>query len=330
MIRILKTNTPLNYVLMFVLMLILWAFKFYYMPTATENYEIENLIFTEFPTTIFGKYLSALIAFFVFFSIGLLIIKVNSDLLIVESAYQSPGIIYVLFTGFFINAQRITPVMISSILTFLSVIILMYSYQKHKAITNCFNSGLIFAIAILFSPKFILFLPILIIALYTTKTVQWREVVVLIMGVLCPLVIFFSFTYLYGDIKLATDKITGVFKQSFQSVRYSTYYILILLPAVFWGLVAITSRYSVKVSKKVSARKFQSLISFCIIFFLVYFISPISDNESICILFAPISILIPNIIVNSKRISALLVFYGILVSLIISQFFQISFYLSVF
>jgi hypothetical protein len=40
--------------------------------------------------------------------------------------------------------------------------------------------------------------------------------------------------------------------------------------------------------------------------------------------------LIPNIIVNSKRISALLVFYGILVSLIISQFFQISFYLSVF
>ncbi len=330
MIRLLKTNTPLNYALMFVLMLILWAFKFYYMPTATENYEIKNLIFTEFPSTIFYKYFSAIIAFIVFFCLGLLIIKVNSDLLIVESAYQSPGVIYVLFTGFFINSQRITPVMLSGILIFISVIIIMYSYQKFKANSNCFNAGLIFAMAILLSPKFVCFLPLLVIALFITKSVHWRELVVLVMGILTPLIIFFSFAWLYGDINSVGNKISASFTQTFASVRYSTYYFLILIPAVIWSIIAIFSRYTVGVSKKVSTRKFQTLTAISILFFVAYFISPVSDNETISILYAPASMLIPNIIINSKRGSTLVIFYGIIISLVFSQFFQISFYLTVF
>ncbi len=330
MIRILKTNTPLNYALMFVLMLILWAFKFYYMPTATENYEIQNIIFTELPNTVFGKYLSAVIAFIVFYCIGLLVIKVNSDLLIVESAYQSPGIFYILFTGFFINSQRITPVMISGILIFISVILIMYSHQKYKAYSNNFNSGFVFALAILLSPKFVVFLPLLLIALFITKSVQWKEVVVFIMGILTPLILFFSFTWLYGDLISVNKKIASSFTQTFQSVRYSTYYFLVLLPAVIWSIVALISKYTVNVSKKVSTRKFQTLTAICILFFVAYFVSPVSDNETISILYAPASILISNILINSKRISTLIIFYGIIISICFSQFFQISFYLTVF
>lgn len=330
MIRTLKTNTPINYILMFVLMLIFWTFKFFYMPTAIESYEAHSLIFSSVPETTFFKYFSAIFAFAAFYSIGILLVKINSDLLIVESAYQSPGVIFALLTGFFINSQRITPVMISGILVFLSVVIIMYSYKKYKAYSNCFNSGLVFAIAILIYPKLVAFLPLLIIALFITKTVEWREIVILFMGILSPLILFFSLIGLYGNISDVWKEIQTAFSQSIQTARYSAYYALILSPFILLTIAALISKYTVVISKKVSTRKFQTLIAVILLFFFVYFIAPIAENESVILLYAPVSLLISNVVINSGKRTSRMFLYGIFVFICFTQFFQISFYLSVF
>lgn len=330
MIRLLKTNTPANYLLMFVLMIILWGFKLIYVPTAIEEYEYPSLLFSSFPKTIFFQYLSAILSFALFYAIGLLIIKINSDLIIVESAHQSPGIIYAIFTGFFINSQRITPATIAGLLLFLSIVIILYSYKKFNAPENCYNAGLIYGVALLLNPKFVAFFPLIVVVLFMTKAVNWREIVILLMGIITPLLLFFSFIWLYGNVTVQIEKISLFFTQSFNATRYNSFNVLVLLVPIFWSITAILSKYSINVLNKVSTRKLQNICVLSSFVFMLFFSSPFSDNESITLLYPFSSILISNVFVNAKRRTSIFFLFGILTSIILSQIFQISFYLSVF
>ncbi|MDD3740548.1 MAG: DUF6427 family protein, partial [Bacteroidales bacterium] len=329
-IKLLKSNTPANYVLMFAIMLVLWAFKFIFMPTAIENFESYNLFFNSFPETIFYKYFSTILGFLAVFFFALILNKTNSDLLIVKSAYQSPGVFFILLSGTYINSQRMTPILLSAILLFLSILILMYSYQKFKAFDNGFNSGLVFSLGVLIFPKLIFFFPFLIFTLFYIKPIQWRELVVFFMGILTPLIMYISIVWLYGNINPLFSKLDVIFSQIFSSGKYSLFYSLVLLPPIIWGILSIIAKYYFKTSNKISTRKFQNLIVIFIPYFVILFFSPIIENEAIVFLYAPLSLLFSNIIISAEQKVGSFFLFGIIVTLCLSQFFQISFYLSVF
>lgn len=330
MIKLLRSNTPANYILMFVFMLILWAFKLIYMPTAIEKFETQSLFFNSFPETIFNKYFFSIIGFIVFLIFALVIIKINSDLLIVKSAYQSPGLIFILLSGIFINSQRITPVLLAAILLFLSIMILMYSYQKFKAFDNCFNSGLVFSLGLLIFPKLIFFLPFILFTLFFIKSIQWREFVIFIMGLLTPLIMFFSFFWLYNDINSVIKQIGEIFSQTFSTEKYTIFHSVVLIPPLIWAILTIFAKYLYSPSNKVSARKFQTVLEIFVFYFIILYLSPLMENEAVVLLYAPLCLLISNLIINTGKKVSLFFLYGIIITLCFSQFFQISFYLSVF
>lgn len=330
MIRIFKTNSPLNYAIMFALMIVFWAFKFIFMPTGIENYETTGLFSINLGQTLSLKYLSAFLSFTAYYLFALLIIKINSDLLIVENAYQSPGILYVIMSGFYINSQQISPLLFSGMLVFVSISILMYAHTKHIALSNAFNAGFVFAVAILIYPKFVLFLPLVIIVLYIVKRAVWREIVVLFLGIIAPLILYYSLSWLYGDISSVLEKTRINLLQTFHVVRYTKYNIIIFAPLTFWAITAIISKFNFNALKKVSTRKFQTATSVTVLFFLVFFLCPMSPDESISAIYAPASLMLSSVIINSKKKIRLLVFWGIVVSVIFTQIYQISFYLSVF
>jgi len=330
MIKLLRSNNPANYVFMFAFMLILWAFRLIYMPTAIENFETYNLIFKDLPETIFSQYFVSIIGFVAIFLFALLINKSNSELLIVKSAYQSPGMFYVILSGLYINAQRLTPLLLSSILLFISILILMHSYQKYKAFDNCYNAGLVFGIGILVFPKLILFFPLLVFALFYIKPVQIRELLLLLMGIFTPLILFISFVWLYGDLKSEMTKLSIIFSQTFQKGKFSFFYIIVLLNPVLWAILTIIAKYLYSPSNKVSTRKFQTIIVIMVLYFLFLYISPLFENEAIVFLYAPLCFLFSNIIISAKTKISVFFFYGLLISLFVSQFFQISFYFSMY
>ncbi len=330
MIKLLKSNTPANYILMFVIMLTLWAFKFIFMPTAIENFESYNLFFKSLPETIFYKYFSTIIGFVILFFFALIINKTNSELLIVKSAYQSPGVFLILLSGTYINAQRITPILMSAILLFSSILILMYSYQKFKAFDNGFNSGILFSLGVLIYPKLIFFFPFLVFTLFYIKPIQWRELIVFFMGILTPLLLYFSIAWLYGDINSVMVKIKMIFSQIYGSWKYSLFYSIVLFPPIIWGILAIIAKYFYNPSNKISTRKFQNLLVIFIAYFVALYLSPIIENEAIVFLYTPLCLLFSNIIISAEQKVGSFFLYGIIITLCLSQFFQISFYLSVF
>ena len=85
MIKLLKSNSPLNYLLIFGIMLVFWAFKFVFMPSGVENYEVYGLFQINFGHRLIYQYLNTFIGFVIYFLLALLLVKANSDLQIVEN-----------------------------------------------------------------------------------------------------------------------------------------------------------------------------------------------------------------------------------------------------
>ncbi|NLB87368.1 MAG: hypothetical protein GX793_09935 [Bacteroidales bacterium] len=330
MIKLFKSNRAINYLIILGVMLILWAFKFIFMPSGIENYEVSGLFQIKFGHRLIYQYLNTFIGFIIYFSFVALLIKINSDLQIVENTYQGLGIIFAFLSGAFINIQEYNNVLISSLLIFISILIIFYSIKKHFALDNAFNSGLIFSIAIIFFPKAILFFPLLIISMFIVKPTNGREIISLIIGILTPLLLFYSYFWLFGDFDSIILKTKQSFTQNFSLSRYSFHNKIVFIPLIFISVYAILSKYILNVSQKLNTKKFQNIIVIYLIYSLILFLSPLMPDEIIVSLYPAIALLLTEIIINSKSKTLQIILIIAFIGLILSHLFQIYFYFSIF
>lgn len=321
MIKLLKSNNPVNLLIMLALMIILWAFKFFYMPTPIESYETPSYFFPTVIESTKWKYLSAIAAFIIYYIFSLLIIKTNADLVIVESAYQSPGIFFILLTGIYINIQRVIPETLAGMLIFIAIIRIFYSYKKFNALGNCFDAGLLFGIAVLLVSKYILFFLILIIALVTIRPFKFREIISMIFGSLCVFIIVISFIFLYGDFDKFIFITTSSFTKTFTRVN-NINNLYIFLPVIVISTIAIASKFVLNISQNIFTRKAQNVLISFLLFSLIYFTSPLSNNESVGIIYAPLSLLLSNLFIKTNKPANYSLLMGIIACIIFLQIFQ--------
>lgn len=330
MIKILKANNPINYLLMFGLMLSLWAFKFYYMPTEIEAYILKNYILPGFPETVFMKYLSAVLSFIVYYLFALLIIKFNANLMIVENAYQSAGVIFVMMTGFFINSQRILPETLASFTLFIAVMQIFNSYQKIKAELNILDASIFTALTVILVHKLVFVIALVFIVMVIIRPVKTKEVLIYFTGILFSFLVLVAIVWLTGDIAEAYDIGKQAVISKFAEFKYNSFNYIVFTPMIILAAISVFSRFSLSQSRKVSARKFQNAIVFIIVCLTVFFVSPHATNEGIVLIYPWVAILLSNVIINAKSVYASIVFVGFLVSLYAVHVLQIVFYLSIF
>lgn len=328
MINKLQRNTPINYIIILTIMLVLWLFRFIYMPTSIEIYEVNNFLFSQAPEGKLYDFLSSLLGFLFIYLTALYMAKINIDLNIIENTYQMPALFYVLLSGFYINAQRFLPSLVAGNIMFSSIVILFYSYKKNNSYSNCFDAGLLFGIASLFYIKFIIFFPLLIIALAIIKKTEWRELIIIFLGLLTPLLITSSIIFLFSDYLSFFEKIKLIFNQVFTDSKLNFPNSIAIYFILFWILIAIIYKFLIRSSQKVVSQKFQIIIILILICYTLYYVSPYSDTESITITFCPLSILLTNVISKIKRKN--IFFWILLGTIIISQAVQIIFYLSIY
>lgn len=330
MIKLLRTNTPINYAVMLIVMLVLWVFKFYYMPTPIETFDFQSLLLPTCPETVFCNYASAGAAFIVLYAFAVLLIKVNSDLQIIESAYQSPGFAFVLLTGVFINTQRVIPVLIASLLLFLAIIRVFYAFNRTNAKKNSFDAGFLTALSFIIFNKFIFLSPLVFIVFLMIRQIKLKEIIIFIVGLVMPIFIVAALVYLYGDSTAYYESIVANIEVTFTVAKYNTYNYSLFLPIVIMSILAVVSKFIINKKLKVSSRRHQNALVLIIIVFLVFFVSIYSSVEGVVLLFAPLSLFLSNIIMYAKRINKLVVLYGFIIVIIMSQLMQIAYYLSLY
>lgn len=330
MIKIIKANNPINFVLMFLLMFIVWAFKFYYMPTEIEVYELNNYFLPQFPETVFMKYLSAVLTFMLCYGFALIIIKANSNFMIIENAYQAPGILFVLFTGLFINAQRILPETIASIILFIAVIRVLDVYKKPSAMINIIDAAILVAISSLLVHKLIFVIPLVIVVLIIIKPVRIKELIAFLTGVLLTYLVAITIVWLLGDIESVYQTAKSTIILKYTHSKYVLFNYIVFLPIIVLSLIAIISRFTIGTPKKISTRRFQTSIVLILVVFLLFFISPYSTNEAVVFIYPWLALLISNVLINAKKIFVSVILGGFIISLVIVQIVQIAYYMSLY
>ncbi len=330
MIKLIRSNTPSNYVLMLLLMLILWGFKFYYMPTPIETYEIHNWLIPKFPETIFFQYLSSILAFLFLYLFALLLIQYNSKLNIIENSYQCPGIIFILLSGTYINIQRILPETFASFTLFYATIRIFKSYNKNNAYSNMLDAGIFTAISIFLFHKLIFIIPILVLVIFIVRAAKWRDIVIYFLGLLTSVSVGIILIWLYGKPDIFLQSLEFAIETKYNLIRYSSLNSIIFIPILIIAILSIISRYTVIIPRKISTRKFQTSLLLILIVLSIFFISPHSTNEAIILLYPFLSLLFTNIIINAKQIYIYIIFWGFVISILFSQIIQIFYYISLY
>jgi len=330
MIRIIKSNSPLNYALMFVLMLILWGFKFYYMPTPIETYEVSNWLIPKLPETIFLKYLSAAVSFVFLYFFAVIINRFNSRLVIVENGYQAPGILFVLLSGVFINAQRILPETLASFSLFFAMMRVFYSYKNTKAYSNMLDAGIFTSLSILLFHKLVFFIPLILIVIFIIRPIKLREIIIFFTGLILSFAVGVAIIWFWGNPTLFLSSLESAIGTKYSYVKYTSLSFIIFGPVVFLAIVSLLGRFIINVPRKISTRKFQTSLILILATLTAFFASPHATNESIVLLFPFLSLMLSNIIINAKKIYVYLVFWGLAISILISQSVQILHYLTLY
>ena len=331
MLRLLKSNNPVNYVLVLFFMIALWGYRFAVMPTAVDTGGMQSYFFRFLYEASVFQYIYAMFAFVLAFGFACYVAKSNFKYQIVESGYQLPALFFALLTGSIINAQRCIPEMVSTLFLSMSVLKMFGMYNKYEDVRSSLDVGLLYGLSLIFAYKYIVFLPAMIILMMVVKSVTWRDVLSFFISMTFVLGAAFCLTWLYGDwhelvASVKDEAVRFVIGEKYNVAKYT-----FSLPVIFSVVISILSMFTLKVFRKTAEMKFYHSMLFLMAYFGIYMLSPISSNESIWLMYFPLCYLLTNVVVNARRlVIQRIVFYGLLVSLILSQLLQIVYFNSIF
>ena len=331
MLRIFKSNTPINYLVVFFVMLVLWAYKFIVMPPAVDTGGMQSYFFRLSYESSTFQYIFTIFAFALAFGFACYTSKENFQYQIVDSGYQFPALIFAMLTGSAINAQRCIPEMVASIFVALSVLRTFGTYNKQEAIKNCLDAGFLLGIAVIFAYKYILLLPAIIVIIFIVKPVSWRDLASIFISFLLVVGIAACLVWLYGN---WDEMISSIKQESTKLIlgeKYNKTNYLFQIPLFFSIITSLLSTFMLKVSRKTSEMKFHISMLFLLIYNSLLWTSPLMSNESVWLIYFPLCYLLTNVIVNTKRkYISYIVFYGLIFSLIMTQVLQVMYYNSIF
>ena len=182
--------------------------------------------------------------------------------------------------------------MIGNLILLISLNEVFNLYQKTNPFTNLFNcSFAISACMLIFNYYFGLFYILVPFSLYIFGNNSWRSYFVSIIGLLCPIILFYFLEF--NGIYLTYEKQHGV---SFLNIHELKYWIILFFILCFLSTVELIVWINKKSSK--SRRCFYVIFLYLVISISIFLFS--RDSDFLLFSIAPISIIISNFFIYSR------------------------------
>ena len=182
--------------------------------------------------------------------------------------------------------------MIGNLILLISLNEVFNLYQKTNPFTNLFNcSFAISACMLIFNYYFGLFYILVPFSLYIFGNNSWRSYFVSIIGLLCPIILFYFLKF--NGINLNYEKQLGI---SFLSIHELKYWIILFFILCFFSTVELIVWINKKSSK--SRRCFYVIFLYLVISISIFLLS--RDSDFLLFSIAPISIIISNFFIYSR------------------------------
>ena len=163
-----------------------------------------------------------------------------------------PGAVFILYTVWIMSEQVYHPALIANTFFVLSLNNLFKIYKRHQPIVLIFNSGLWLALAACFYTPYLLYLIVLLLGLLSLRSINLRETLQLLLGLLTPLFLMGT-AFFYFDVIENFSQFQG----NIGLPDFSQFSILGLIKPIILVLLIILSIFlSAEIKKK---KKFDAI-----------------------------------------------------------------------
>jgi hypothetical protein len=303
-LRILKSNRPVNYFLVVILGVLFWA-KSLINPQEYPFFpgENENILFDPIFTLLHPFPLAGIVTALVLTILtALLILNINGRYAFIRIRTMLPASLFVLMAGGFTEIHTLHPVYFATLFMLVSIHRLFNAFDKVSPFSSTFDAGFWLGVGSLFYLNLILLLPAFLLGVAILgRDNRWRVFVVTLIGFLLPFFFALSFAALTEQLL----ELLNVFKQNLLTAN--NHFKTNLSLQIFLGfLVLLTILSSIKLiqqydTKKVSSRKYFSVFFLIFIFSLTGFVFfPPVSQEMLVITLIPVTFLASNFLVFIK------------------------------
>lgn len=311
----LKNNTQLSVILLLVLASALWLISFLFQLNQPVLFDHSEHVLYKLIIDINLSYLNRQIITFLIIILGAFLVNyicITQE--IITKTNYLPALIYLLMAFSATNKTSIEPILISNIFILPSIYFLINSYRQDQALSDFFKTGLLLSIASFFYINYVVVFPLCYVALFILRPFNWREWVLLTLGLLMPLYIFDGINYLVGN-KLFTVFVLTIEKIThFHQPVISEYYVVFLLVTAILFVFALFFYVKNGFGGKVKTQKSKFILLWM---FLCCFTIPFLEQTTEMVFLpciVPISIILGDYLAQIKQLkianTLLLLFIG--------------------
>ena len=213
-----------------------------------------------------------------------------------------PAFLYILFSFSATTKYTVEPILSANLFVLTALHYLMNSYRKDQALNDFFKAGLFFGIASFFCIHYIIIFPISFIALIILRAFNWREWVVLLIGIITPLYLYICINYLTTNNPFIVFLMIREATSNMHSPVFSEYYFVFILISILSLTFAIIHYLNKGFGGKVKTQKAKYIIIWMLFFCLfILFFEQMSDMILLpCII--PLSIILGDYFASLKQL----------------------------
>ena len=196
-IRFFKSNNASALLFLPVIAIVIWVYGFIHpiiLPVkhSMPLYELLAGIFINIP------WLSTLIGLLLVIGEAFLLNFIVNENEVLEKQNYLPALFYIVFMSNNNAMLTLHPLLFGNLFILLAFHKLLSSYRKDNAFSQAFDAGLLISISTLFYFPFVVFLPLLGVALIILRPFNWREWIISFFGAVIPYLFVITF-YFWND-----------------------------------------------------------------------------------------------------------------------------------
>ena len=329
-LKTLKSNRQINLLIVPAIAILFWLKDLIY-PFSYQYYpgENSNILFT--PINYFTNNLDFVrvsISLILIIIIAFLVQLINDRYMFIRVRTKLPSILFIIIVSGYTDLHTLHPVFPATIFLLFALYSLFGIFEENKPYSAIFNAGFFMGVGTLFYLNLIIILPAFFIGIVVlTREISWRKFSILLIGVFVPLFFAFSFVVITGQIPetLTIIKQNIVTPVNHSHTNIPSYVFLsILIFLTLTGSIIIMQQYD---SKKISTRKYFAIFLTIFVLSLASFtFIPVTSQEMLIIVAIPITYLISNLFVFTKRRFLSEFFFRLLLGIVIFMQFSYKFF----
>ena len=190
-----RSNQPLILISIPLVITILWI-KAFINPVVITYDDFSPLYSLIEPHITINQYLCVIVSV-ILVAIGAILLNVILNRFdFYERENYLPALFYGLILSFEVNAQTLSPVLISNILIILTLSRILKIKRQEPAREHSFNAGILMSLAFLFYSPVVFMFPFIWVSLSVLRPFIWREWILGLMGFLLPILFFLTINYI--------------------------------------------------------------------------------------------------------------------------------------